>query len=60
MNSILLGDFNLNFAKKNDVNYLHVKYFEDFDDVLFDKNLIQIEHNKSIAKIKFLKKKNYF
>ena len=38
----MLGDFNLNFARKNDVNYLHVKYFDDFDDVLYDKNLIRL------------------
>ena len=42
MSSTLLGDFNLNFAKKNDINYSHVKYFDDFDDVLSDKNLIQV------------------
>ena len=38
----MLGDFNLNFARKSDVNYSHVKYFDDFDDVLYDTNLIQL------------------
>ena len=37
--SILLGYFNLNFAKKNDINYLHVKYLDDFDDVLCHSSL---------------------
>ena len=41
-NCVLLGDFNLNYAGKNDVNYSHIKYFDDFDDALLDKNLIQI------------------
>ena len=41
-NCILLGDFNLNFAKKNDINYSHVRYFDDFENVLSDKNLIQL------------------
>ena len=67
-NCLLIRDFNLNFAMKNDVNlyeasgrsknacapeqgcqtsvndvnYSHVKYFDDFDDVLFDENLIQL------------------
>ena len=34
MNCILLGDFNLNYTRRHDVNYSHAKYFEDFDDVL--------------------------
>ena len=42
MNCILLGDFNLNYTRRHDVNYSHAKYFEDFDDVLYDKNLIQL------------------
>ena len=42
VNSILLGDFNLNFAKKNDINYSHVRYFDDFENALSDKNLIQL------------------
>ena len=39
---ILLGDFNLNFAKKNDINYSHVGYFDDFENVLSDTNMIQL------------------
>ena len=39
---ILLEDFNLNYAKKNDVNYIHIRYFDDFDDMLGNDNLIQI------------------
>ena len=42
MNCILLGDFNLNYAKINDVDYSHVRYFDDFDDILNDENLVQI------------------
>ena len=41
-NCILLGDFNLNFAKKNDINYSHVRYFDDFEEMLGDENLVQI------------------
>ena len=37
MNCILLGDFNLNYAKINDVDYSHVRYFDDFDDILMMK-----------------------
>ena len=33
---------NLNFAEKNDINYSHVRYFDDFDNVLSDKDLIQL------------------
>ena len=39
---MLLGDFNLNYEKKNDVNYSHVRYFDDFDELLGDNNLVQI------------------
>ena len=39
---ILLGDFNLNFDKKNDINYSHASYFDDFENVLSDKNMIQL------------------
>ena len=39
---MLLGDFNLNYVKKNDVNYSHVRYFDDFDELLGDNNLVQI------------------
>ena len=39
---ILLGDFNLNFDKKNDINYSHASYFDDFEHVLSDKNMIQL------------------
>ena len=42
MNCILLGDFNLNIGKKNDVNYTNVRYFDYFDDMLGDNNLVQI------------------
>ena len=42
VNGILLGDFNLNFAKKLDINYSHVRYFDDFELILYDKNLIQL------------------
>ena len=38
----MLGDFNLNYAKINDVDYSHVRYFDDFDDTLNDENLVQI------------------
>ena len=41
-NCMLLGDFNLNYVKKNDVNYSHVRYFDDFDELLGDNNLVQI------------------
>ena len=39
---MLLGDFNLNYAKINDVDNSHVRYFDDFDDILNDENLVQI------------------
>ena len=39
---ILLGDFNLNYAMKNNSNYSRARYFEDFDNVLSDANLIQL------------------
>ena len=41
-NCILLGDFNLNFTKKNDINYTFVRYFDDFDDMRGDNNLVQL------------------
>ena len=41
-NGILLEDFNLNFTKKNDINYTYVKYFDEFDDILGDNNLVQL------------------
>ena len=34
-NCILLGDFNLNYAKKNNVGYKYENFFNDFDEVLF-------------------------
>ena len=39
---ILLGDFNLNYAKKNNVGYKYENFFNDFDEVLFNMNLIQL------------------
>ena len=41
-NCILLGDFNLNYAKKNNVGYKYENFFNDFDEVLFNMNLIQL------------------
>ena len=41
-NCILLGDFNLNCTKKNDINYTYVRYFDDFDDMLGNNNLVQL------------------
>ena len=41
-NSILLGDFNLDYSKINDDNYVHRNLFEDFDETLSNLNLIQI------------------
>ena len=41
-NVILLGDFNLNYAKKNDIGYKYDNFFDDFDEVLGNVNLIQL------------------
>ena len=37
-----MGDFNLNYAKKNNVGYKYENFFNDFDEVLFNMNLIQL------------------
>ena len=42
-NAILLGDFNLDYAKQFDINYAHKMQFEDFDEILADDQLIQLK-----------------
>ena len=39
---VLVGDFNLNYALKDDIYYSHARYFDDFEFVLSDMNLIQL------------------
>ena len=40
MNTVLLGDFNLDYSKIHDVNYGHKNLFIDFEDELSTFNLI--------------------
>ena len=40
--TIVLGDFNMDYNKLNDVNYSHANLFNDFNEVLSEKNLVQI------------------
>ena len=40
--TILLGDFNLDFHKKHCINYANRNLFDNFDDLLSDLNLIQM------------------
>ena len=42
VNSIIIGDFNLDYRKKNDVNYCNAQLFSIFDDRLEDLNLVQL------------------
>ena len=37
-----MGDFNLDYRKNNDDNYVHKNLFSDFDEILSDLNLIQM------------------
>ena len=39
---IILGDFNLDYSMKNDVNYRYENMFDDFDSVFNGVNLIQM------------------
>ena len=39
---LLLGDFNLDYLKVNDVTYGHKNFFMDFNEVLAEYNLIQL------------------
>ena len=41
-NTILLGDFNLDYKKQFDVNYGHKLLFDDFDTYMSEFNLIQL------------------
>ena len=41
-NTILLGDFNLDWDKKDLINYPFKRYFEYMDEKLIEKNLVQI------------------
>ena len=40
--TVIMGDFNLDYAKRHDVNYDRKNYFELFDEKLGDLNLIQM------------------
>ena len=39
---ILLGDFNLDYRRLNDDNYVHKNLYSDFDDLLSNLNFIQL------------------
>ena len=41
-NTIIIGDFNLDFNKKNDVNYSHKHYFDALETIIEKFNLAQI------------------
>ena len=41
-NTILLGDFNIDFEKKYLVNYVHRGLFEDFDEHLSTFGMVQL------------------
>ena len=41
-NTVLLGDFNLNYEKIYDDNYAHKNLFSDFDEILHDCELVQM------------------
>ena len=43
--TLLLGDFNLDFAKQNDVNYAFKNLFEDFDERLGGKIIFESFNN---------------
>ena len=40
--SLLIGDFNMDYAKIYDDNYSHRKLFDDFEEALSESNLIQM------------------
>ena len=42
VNCVILGDFNLDYAKAYDVNYCNKNFFSDFDEVLSEFELIQL------------------
>ena len=39
---VILGDFNLDYKMRHDINYPRANYFNLFDDVLGDLNLMQL------------------
>ena len=41
-NSIIIGDFNLDYSKKYDISYSHKHYFTALEDALSGQNLIQL------------------
>ena len=42
MKFIVMGDFNLDYSLKNDVDYRYAHLYNDFDDVFDNINLIQM------------------
>ena len=40
--TLLLGDFNLDYSRYHDISYSHKNFFEDFDRALGMKNLVQL------------------
>ena len=42
LSCVLVGDFNLNYARKEDIFYSHARYFDDFEFILSNMNLIQL------------------
>ena len=50
-NTILLGDFNLDWSKHHSEDYSHKNYFNDMDTKLGANNLIQLFNSKTIKRL---------
>ena len=48
---IIIGDFNLDYSMKNDVNYRYENMFDDFDSVFNGINLIQMIESATWSRI---------
>ena len=48
---MILGDFNLDYSHRNDVNYRYENMFNDFDDAFDDINLIQMVEFKTWSRV---------
>ena len=48
---MILGDFNLDYSHRNNVNYRYDNMFNDFDDVFDNLNLIQMVEFKTWSRV---------
>ena len=49
--TVLIGDFNLDYCKRFDITYSHRNLFEDFEEVLSDENLVQLVKFKTWLRV---------